>query len=67
VMNDTATAARGGTKGRPGPRVSDVPGLFVSGDWVGGEGLLVDASLSSAKQAAEMVAAEIPASLAAAS
>ncbi|MFP5265523.1 MAG: phytoene desaturase family protein [Blastocatellia bacterium] len=67
VMNDTATALRDGTKGRPGPRVSDVPGLFVSGDWVGGEGLLVDASLASAKQAAELVAAEIPASLAAAS
>ncbi|HVG21815.1 MAG TPA: oleate hydratase [Blastocatellia bacterium] len=66
VMNAVATAGRDGTQGRPGPRVSDVPGLFVSGDWVGGEGLLVDASLASAKQAAELIAAETPASLAAA-
>jgi phytoene dehydrogenase-like protein len=67
VMNDTVTAQRGGTKGRPGPRVGDVPGLFVAGDWVGSEGLLVDASLASAKQAAELIAAEAPVSFAAAS
>jgi phytoene dehydrogenase-like protein len=67
VMNAIATAQRGGTKGRPGPQVCDVPGLFVAGDWVGSEGLLVDASLASAKQAAELIAAQAPVSLAAAS
>lgn len=67
VMNAIATARHQGTKGRPGPRVSDVPGLFVAGDWVGDEGLLVDASLASAQQAAELIAAELPVGLAAAS
>jgi phytoene dehydrogenase-like protein len=66
VMNDTAMARRDGTKGRPGPQVGDVPGLFVVGDWVGSEGLLVDASLASARRAAELLAAEVPVSLAAA-
>jgi phytoene dehydrogenase-like protein len=39
---------------RPGPEVADTPGLFVAGDWVGREGLLVDASLASAKEAARL-------------
>ncbi|MGA9767683.1 MAG: FAD-dependent oxidoreductase [Blastocatellia bacterium] len=51
---------------RPGPKVSDVPGLFVAGDWVGQEGMLVDASLASAKQAAQLIAGTRYASLAAA-
>jgi pyruvate/2-oxoglutarate dehydrogenase complex dihydrolipoamide dehydrogenase (E3) component len=34
-----------------------VPGLYVVGDWVGAEGLLVDASLASARRAAELIAA----------
>ena len=55
VMNDTPTARRDGTRGRPGPQVPDVPGLFVVGDWVGQAGLLADASLASAKQAAELI------------
>ena len=67
VMHDVAKARRQGTKGRPAPLVSDVPGLFIIGDWVGPEGLLVDASLASAKQAAEIISALHPASLAAAS
>lgn len=56
VMNALAQAAQGGTEGRPGPQVDDVPGLYVVGDWVGTEGLLVDASLASARRAAEMIA-----------
>lgn len=57
VSNDLARASCRGTQGRPGPPVDGVPGLFVAGDWVGNEGLLVDASLSSARRAAEMVEA----------
>jgi phytoene dehydrogenase-like protein len=38
--------------GRPGPAVDDAPGVFVAGDWVGGEGLLADAALASAAAAA---------------
>ena len=55
VMNAIATAEGNGTSGRPGPAVHDVPGLFVAGDWVGSEGLLADASLASARQAATMI------------
>jgi phytoene dehydrogenase-like protein len=57
VMNAIPLARRGGTQGRPGPEVSDVPGLYVAGDWVGRDGLLVDAALASAKQAADAIAA----------
>lgn len=57
VMNAIPTATGDGTLGRPSPEVADVRGLYVAGDWVGDEGLLVDASLASAKRAAEMIAA----------
>jgi phytoene dehydrogenase-like protein len=55
VMNALPLASSGGTQGRPGPEVPGVPGLFVAGDWVGEEGLLVDAALASAKQAATKI------------
>lgn len=58
VMNALTKAAQGGSAGRPGPQVEDVPGLYVVGDWVGTEGMLVDASLASAHRAAEIIAAE---------
>lgn len=57
VSNALVTAAQGGTKGRPGPAVPDVPGLYVAGDWVGPEGMLADASLASARRAASLVLA----------
>ncbi|WP_394821622.1 FAD-dependent oxidoreductase [Pendulispora albinea] len=34
--------------------VPDVPRLFVAGDWVGDEGMLLDAALASARRAAEL-------------
>ena len=37
--------------------MADVPGLYVVGDWVGDEGLLVDASLASARKAADLICA----------
>ena len=39
-------------RGRPDPVIAQIPGLFIAGDWVGSEGMLVDGSFSSAKQAA---------------
>lgn len=63
VMNAMPLASGDGTRGRPGPGVADVRGLFVAGDWVGNEGLLVDASLASAKAAAELIAASEPVSV----
>jgi len=63
VYGALATAAAGGTAGRPGPAVPDIRNLYVVGDWVGTQGLLADASLASAKQAARLIAAK-PASCA---
>ena len=65
VMNAIATVQTAGTESRPGPAVPDVRGLFVAGDWVGGEGLLADASLASAKKAAELIVRETAAAVAA--
>jgi phytoene dehydrogenase-like protein len=64
VMNALPLASLGGTRGRPGPEVPDVKGLFIAGDWVGGEGLLVDASLASARESAELIVASQPAGVA---
>jgi len=51
VSHAMVTAVDGGIRGRPGPGVPDTPGLYVVGDWVGSEGMLADAALSSARQA----------------
>ena len=64
-MNSLPLAAHNGAHGRPGPEVADVKGLYLAGDWVGSEGLLVDASLNSAKEAAALIAAEHSARVAA--
>ncbi|UVI30939.1 hypothetical protein [Paenibacillus spongiae] len=52
VSHDVVAAEKGGYSGRPGPVVKGRAGLFVAGDWVGAEGMLLNASLSSAKSAA---------------
>ena len=49
------TASGGGFAGRPGVEVPDFDNLYLAGDWVGPEGLLVDASVASAKRAAQLV------------
>jgi phytoene dehydrogenase-like protein len=56
VTHALVTAKEGGSAGRPGPQVPGTGDLFVAGDWVGPEGMLVDASLASAKRAAELIA-----------
>jgi phytoene dehydrogenase-like protein len=43
-------------KPRPGVALPDAPGVFIAGDWVGGEGMLSDASAASAVQAAARIA-----------
>lgn len=55
VSNALVTAADGGIDGRPGPAVSGASDLFVAGDWVGSRGMLVDASLASAREAAGLI------------
>lgn len=66
VMNAMPLATGDGIRGRPSPEVADVPGLYIAGDWVGHEGLLADASLASAKQAAQLISAALALSVAAA-
>lgn len=54
VSNALPTARIGGLAGRPGPAVPGIHNLFVAGDWVGPRGMLADAALASAKQAAAL-------------
>jgi phytoene dehydrogenase-like protein len=56
VSNALVAATQGGLTGRPRPAVPGVEGLYVAGDWVGPEGMLADASMASAKLAAETIA-----------
>jgi hypothetical protein len=56
VTGGIPLADRGGAPGRPGVVVSDVPGLFLAGDWVGDEGLLADAAVSSGVRAGRLAA-----------
>jgi phytoene dehydrogenase-like protein len=49
------TAREGGFAGRPGPRVPGLDNLYLAGDWVGPEGFLLDASMASARRAAQLM------------
>ncbi len=53
VSNAVVTAATGGLAGRPDPRIAD--NLYIVGDWVGKKGLLSNASVASAKHAAQLI------------
>jgi phytoene dehydrogenase-like protein len=55
VTHALPAAATGGSAERPGPPVPGADDLYVVGDWVGPQGMLADASLASAKQAASMI------------
>lgn len=57
VINAMSLAARGGLEGRPGPQVPGSPNLYMVGDWVGKQGSLLDAGLTSARTASQMVLA----------
>jgi hypothetical protein len=57
VTHAVVTAAGGGLPGRPGPALSSLRGCWVAGDWVGPEGMLADASLASARRAAQLALA----------
>ncbi len=57
VMNALPTKEKG-LAGRPGPGVEHVKGLYVVGDWVGREGMLVDASLASAETVSRVLLSE---------
>jgi phytoene dehydrogenase-like protein len=55
----SATAERGGLGGRPAVTASGVRGVYLAGDWVGACGWLADASLASARDAANAAAAAV--------
>ena len=47
-------ASRGGLAGRMPSARADIPNVSFAGDWVGPCGFLVDASLASARDAAQL-------------
>lgn len=47
----------GGLAGRPAVELDDRAGLYLAGDWVGDEGLLADAAMSSGHRAGALAAA----------
>ncbi|MFL6493440.1 MAG: phytoene desaturase family protein [Nitrososphaera sp.] len=53
VSNALVTAADGGLGGRPDTKIAE--NLYIVGDWVGKEGLLSNASVASAKHAAQQI------------
>jgi phytoene dehydrogenase-like protein len=58
VSNALVAAEEGGLAARPDAAVPGVRGLAIAGDWVGPEGMLADASLASARRAAELSGTE---------
>lgn len=60
-------AETGGLAGRPAVRCPDLDNVYFAGDWVGPEGFLADATLSSARAAARLTLADsaLPVALAA--
>lgn len=60
VVSRLVTAADGGLNGRPAVQLSGHARIFLAGDWVGNEGWLADASLASARRAAQHIAAQWP-------
>jgi phytoene dehydrogenase-like protein len=55
VVGTLPTAREGGFAGRPGPRVPGLDNFYLTGDWVGPEGFLVDTSMASTQRAAQLV------------
>ena len=57
VAHDLPRARAGGVASRPPVAVADAPGVFIAGDWVGPAGMLADAAVGSAVEAARLVVA----------
>ena len=55
VANGLGAAADGGLPGRIDVDGLGIPGLRIAGDWVGPVGMLADASLASARRAAQQI------------
>lgn len=48
-------AATNGFAGRPSARSQDIGNLYFAGDWVGSRGFLIDATLASARESAQLI------------
>ena len=59
VSHASPVPENGGLAGRPAVAVPGLTGAFVAGDWVGGEGLLADASVASGHDAAAAAVAHL--------
>lgn len=55
VTNAVPLASANGLRGRAPVEVPEIPGLFLAGDWVGDRGLLANAAVASAADAARLV------------
>lgn len=53
VTHGLPLADRGGSAGRPAVDATGLEGVFLAGDWVGPTGLLADAAVASAEEAAD--------------
>jgi len=64
VSHALPLASEGGLAGRPGVAAAGEghPNVFLAGDWVGGRGMLADASAASAEEAAGLALAALAAS-----
>ena len=57
VTHDACLVSTGGRRGRIPPDATGMPGLYLAGDWIGGEGMLAQASIASAARAADLAVA----------
>lgn len=55
VSNRLDDYRRGGLAGRAKVRVPDLNNVYLAGDWVGNEGMLLDAAVASASEAVEQI------------
>ena len=55
VTHAIPTARGGGFRSRPGVEATGIGGLYLAGDWVGGEGTLANAAVASAARAAARI------------
>jgi phytoene dehydrogenase-like protein len=55
VSHALPLAKKGGLNGRPSVNETGFSGIYIIGDWVGNEGMLTDAAMSSAKSAAMQI------------
>lgn len=63
VVGAAPRAVNGGLAGRPAITATGIPGVYLAGDWVGSEGMLVDAALASGHGAGRAAAGALGGSL----